>query len=166
MTSGSCRPVVARRDFDPFLVTNISRLSLSAKRGLIHTFLTPFPPAAIEQLMRALATTWRSLRTYATDRKSRLGPALSLDHVRRFSLTSPAINIRTSRKAIPNTPASSSNEAGYCPSTGTSSGAHAGSRTPRLAQKLASLHATSLSGTAESQILSVRHFPPTHQDRY
>ncbi|KAK3291869.1 uncharacterized protein B0H64DRAFT_408304 [Chaetomium fimeti] len=30
--------------------------------------------------MRALAASWRSLRTYATDRKSRLGPALSLDH--------------------------------------------------------------------------------------
>ncbi|KAK4152197.1 hypothetical protein C8A00DRAFT_44698 [Chaetomidium leptoderma] len=31
--------------------------------------------------MRALAAPWRSLRTYATDRKSRLGPApLSLEH--------------------------------------------------------------------------------------
>ncbi|KAK4038043.1 hypothetical protein C8A01DRAFT_17825 [Parachaetomium inaequale] len=30
--------------------------------------------------MRALAAPWRSLRTYATGRKSRLGPALSLEH--------------------------------------------------------------------------------------
>ncbi|KAK4124287.1 hypothetical protein N657DRAFT_617348 [Parathielavia appendiculata] len=30
--------------------------------------------------MRPLSLSWRSLRTYATDRKSRIGPVLSLEH--------------------------------------------------------------------------------------
>ncbi|KAL2133227.1 hypothetical protein VTI74DRAFT_2692 [Chaetomium olivicolor] len=31
-------------------------------------------------MRRIIAPTWRSLRTYGTDRKSRLGPVLSLEH--------------------------------------------------------------------------------------
>ena len=50
---------------------------------------------------------------------------------------------------------SSSNEHGYCPSTGPSSGARAGLQTPRLAPRRASLRGTSLNGTAASPILYV-----------
>jgi len=99
--------------------------------------------------MCALATPWRSVRAYATGRKSRLGPALSLEHVRslhaRWVKTRHANGMRFS----------SFNEHGSSPFIGQSCGLHGVSRIRKPARRHASLYETSSRDTAGLRTLSV-----------